>query len=148
MTARRLDSPPMRTRVLVLATVCLALAACGGEQTVSPTPQTVEGTLPQAQPVTGGDAEAGKAVFTSQGCESCHTYGPAGAKGMVGPNLDNLEKDAEKADQGSVDEYTATSIKNPNAYVVPGFTAGVMPAYDELSDKELANLVAFLTQDS
>jgi hypothetical protein len=31
---------------------------------------------------------------------------------------------------------------------VPGFQAGVMPAYDKLSDEELANLVAFLTQGS
>jgi len=138
----------MRTRSLALAAVCFALAGCGGEKVVTPTPETVVGTLPQEQPVAAGNAEAGKAVFESQGCNSCHTYKPANATGNVGPDLDNLEADAEKADQGSVKEYAATSIKNPNAYVVPSFPQGVMPAYDKLSDEELANLVAFLTQGS
>jgi len=138
----------MRRRGLVLAALSLALAACGGGEVASPTAQDVQGTLPQAQPVGGGDPAAGKAVFTSQGCNSCHTYKPADATGKVGPDLDNLAADAEKADEGSVEEYTATSIKNPGAYVVPGFPEGVMPAYDQLSDKELANLVAFLTQGS
>src|SRR5215212_3646998 len=138
----------MRARLLALAAVAFALAGCGGERTVTPTAQDVQGTLPSAQPVTGGDPDAGKSVFTSQGCNSCHTYKPANATGKVGPDLDNLEADAKKADQGSVEEYAATSIKNPNAYVVPGFPQGVMPSYDKLSEKELANLVAFLTQGS
>src|SRR5215211_2800799 len=131
----------MRARHLVLVALCLVLAACGGEQTVSPTAEDVQGTLPKEQPVTGGDAAAGKELFTSQGCNSCHTYGPANSTGTVGPKLDNLAEDAEKADQGSVDEYTATSIKNPGAYVVPGFPAGVMPSYDKLSDDQVADLV-------
>jgi|SRR5215211_491979 len=138
----------MRRRLVAVAAVSLALAGCGGEEVVTPTAETVQGTLPSAEPVTGGDAEAGKAVFTSQGCNSCHTYAPADATGSVGPNLGNLEADAEKADQGSVEDYTADSIRNPEAYVVPGFQPGVMPAYNELPDDDLANLVAFLTQGS
>ena len=138
----------MRALALTLTLLCLALAGCGGEEVVQPTAETVVGTLPQAKPVTGGDPEAGKAVFTSQGCNSCHTFKPANATGKVGPDLDNLAADAEKANQGTVDEYTAESIKNPGGYVVPGFQAGVMPAYDKLSDEDLANLVAFLTQGS
>jgi len=134
--------------IFALAAVAFALAGCGGKEVVSPTAQDVQGTLPSAQPVTGGDAAAGKTLFTSQGCNSCHTYKPANATGKVGPDLDNLEADAKKADQGSVEEYAATSIKNPGAYVVAGFQAGVMPSYDKLSDEELANLVAFLTQSS
>ena len=138
----------MGRRALVLIASCLALAACGGEGTVAPTAEEVQGTVPQAQPVSGGDAEAGKDVFSSQGCNSCHTFEPAGATGMVGPDLGELADHAEQADQGSVEEYTAQSITNPNAYVVPGFQANVMPAYNELSEEQLANLVAFLTQDS
>ena len=138
----------MRALALTLTLLCLALAGCGGNEVVQPTAETVVGTLPQAKPVTGGDAAAGKTIFTAQGCNSCHTYKPANATGKVGPDLDKLAEDAQKADHGSVDEYTAESIKNPEAYVVPGFQAGVMPAYDKLSDEELANLVAFLTQGS
>jgi cytochrome c551 len=32
----------------------------------------------------------GEAVFNSAGCAACHTFEPAGATGMVGPNLDNI----------------------------------------------------------
>jgi mono/diheme cytochrome c family protein len=137
----------MRRLVPILVGCTLLLAACGGAKTVSPVPNTVEGTLPKTQTVKG-DATAGKAVFASQGCASCHTYGPAGAHGTVGPNLDNLAADAQKAGQPLAD-YTQTSITDPNGYVVPGFPKGVMPTtYSSLSDQQLADLVAFLTQKS
>ena len=138
----------MRVRHLALAAVCLALAGCGGEKVAAPTAEEVQGTVPQAQPVTGGDPAAGKKLFVEQGCNSCHPYGPANATGTVGPNLDNLGADAEKADQGSLEEYTAESIRNPSAYVVPDYPAGVMPSYSKLSDKQIADLVAFLTKPS
>ena len=43
----------MRLRPVILATAVLALAGCGGERTVSPTPQTVVGSVPtQSAPAT------------------------------------------------------------------------------------------------
>jgi cytochrome c oxidase subunit 2 len=138
----------MKRAVLVLIASCLGLAGCGGHEVVAPTAVTVVGTLPKAGGVSGGDAAAGKALFASQGCGGCHTYKPAGTTGKVGPDLDNLAADAQKANQGSVEEYTAASIKNPSAYTVPGFPAGVMPSYSSLQDKQVADLVAFLTQKS
>jgi cytochrome c2 len=123
------------------------LAACGGAKTVSPLPKTVEGTIPKPQ-VVKGDAAAGQPVFKSQGCGSCHTYAPAGSKGKVGPDLANIPADAKKANQGPVADYVKTSIQDPNAYVVPGFPKGVMPAFTSLSAKQIADLVAFLTQKS
>ena len=68
-----------------------------------------------------GDAAAGKTLFAANGCASCHTFKPAGATGTVGPDLDNLAADAAKANRGSVQQYAAESIKDPGAYVVPGF---------------------------
>ena len=138
----------MKRAVLVLIGSCLVLAGCGGKEVVSPTAATVIGTLPKAGGVSGGDAAAGKALFASQGCGGCHTFTPAGTNGKVGPDLDNLAADAQKANQGSVEEYAATSIKNPSAYTVPGFPAGVMPSYSSLSDQQVADLVAFLTKKS
>ena len=139
----------MRARNLVLASaVCLVLAGCGGGEVVSPTAEDVQGTLPQAQPVSRGDPAAGKTLFDAEGCNSCHTYAPAKSKGTVGPDLDKLAADAKKANQGSLEDYTATSIKNPSAYVVPGFPPGVMPPFDKLSEKQIADLVAFLTKPS
>jgi mono/diheme cytochrome c family protein len=37
------------------------------------------------------DAAAGKTVFTSAGCGSCHVLKAAGANGQIGPNLDSLQ---------------------------------------------------------
>jgi cytochrome c1 len=123
-------------------------AGCGGQGVVAPTPVTVVGTVKQAAPVAKGDPAAGKTLFASNGCSGCHTYKPAGATGKVGPDLDNLTADAQKANQGPLDQYTATSIKSPDSYVVPGFQAGVMPSFSSLSDQQVADLVAFLTQKS
>jgi cytochrome c oxidase subunit 2 len=143
----------MRRRVPLLALVAvlaLALAGCGGGKEVAPVPQTVIGTV--AAPPTSnvkGDPAAGKALFSSQGCGGCHAYAPAGSHGAVGPKLDNLAADAKKANHGSVEAYTHESIANPSAYVVPGFPNGVMPNYGgQLSDKQIADLVAFLTKKS
>ena len=38
-----------------------------------------------------GNAAAGKVVFESAGCKSCHTLKNAGSTGTVGPNLDQLK---------------------------------------------------------
>src|SRR3954453_22639261 len=76
------------------------LAGCGGK-TVSPTAETVVGelntttaasTTPQ---LPGGDADAGKPIFTSAGCNGCHTMQAAGSTGTVGPNLDDLAPELE-----------------------------------------------------
>ena len=45
----------------------------------------------ETAPAQGGNAAAGKAVFTSAGCVSCHTLADAGATGTVGPNLDQAK---------------------------------------------------------
>ncbi|MGH2996996.1 MAG: c-type cytochrome [Gaiellaceae bacterium] len=131
-------------RVAVIAVLGALVAGCGGEQTVSPTPETVEGETPQAQPQPGGDPQAGEEVFTSKGCGGCHTYGPAGTDSQTGPPLDDLEGFAENAGQ-PVDEFTRQSITSPNAYVEEGFPEGVMPAWSG-TEEELNDLVAFLTQ--
>ena len=128
---------------------CLVLAGCGGGEVAAPTAKTVIGTLPQSggASVAKGDAAQGKSEFAAQGCGGCHTYKPAGTKGNVGPDLDNLAADAKKADHGPVPDYAAESIENPSAYTAPGFPAGVMPSYSSLTDTQVSNLVAFLTQN-
>jgi mono/diheme cytochrome c family protein len=135
-----------RVRRLALIVVLGALVAgCGGEETVSPTAETVEGQQPPApQPQAQGNAAAGKAVFSSKGCNGCHTFTPAGSSSQTGPNLDELPQHAEEAEQ-PLDEFTRESIVSPDAYVEEGFPAGVMPPWSG-TDKELADLVAFLTQ--
>lgn len=136
-------------RLLLLPLLALVLVACGGGKVVSPTPRTVVGTLPQAKPVGKGDAANGKKLYGAQGCGGCHTFKPAGSSGNIGPDLDKLAADAQKANQGSLEQYTFDSIQNPSAYVVPGYPNGVMPSYGaQLKDAQIADLVAFLTAKS
>ena len=54
------------------------------------TTTTAAQTTPSA-PSASGDPAAGKAVFLSAGCTSCHTLKDAGSTGTVGPNLDQLK---------------------------------------------------------
>ena len=56
---------------------------------------TTEGETTGETNAAGGVPE-GEAVFNSAGCAACHTFEPAGATGMVGPNLDNVNLTAEQ----------------------------------------------------
>jgi cytochrome c oxidase subunit II len=140
-------------RSALIFVVGALLAGCGGSETTAPTADTVEGQQTQTETETetqtetqaAGDAAAGEQVYAQNGCGSCHEFGPAGSSGTTGPSLDELPDLAEKAGQ-DLEEFTRESIENPNEYVEEGFPEGVMPEYDQLEDKQLADLVAFLTQ--
>jgi mono/diheme cytochrome c family protein len=136
----------------MLSAVVFLAAESKGESEVSQAENAVGATKPlptTAPSAPSGNPVAGKAVFTANGCGACHTYTPAGSSATVGPDLDELAADAQKADRGSVEEYGAESIEDPNAYVAPGFPSGVMPPDfgKTLSRSQIADLVAFLTQN-
>ena len=133
-------------RLALIALFGALVAGCGGEETVSPTAETVVGEQPPAapQPQAQGNPMAGRQVFTSSGCGGCHRFQPAGTTGTTGPDLDELPALAEKAGQ-PLDEFARESIENPDSYVEEGFPEGVMPAWSG-NEQDLANLVAFLTQ--
>jgi mono/diheme cytochrome c family protein len=161
--------------LLLIALFALLLVGCGGGEEKAATAESVDTTATQTdtgetgtdetetgetetgetetgETETGGDNEAvegdaaaGEQVYASNGCGSCHTFEPAGSSGTTGPDLDELSDLAENANQPLAD-FTRTSITNPNEYVEEGFPEGVMPAYDQLSDDDLNNLVAFLVQ--
>ncbi len=123
----------MRKLVLLLAALVLVVAipACGGEENEDALPETVEGTLPTdtGGAASEGDPANGKTLYASAGCGGCHTFSEAGSTGTVGPNLDdsNMEFDA-----------AVEQIKNGG---------GGMPAFgDRLSDQEIADVAAFVTQ--
>jgi mono/diheme cytochrome c family protein len=110
-------------------------------------PPTPTGTETAPPPAPAGNAAAGKQLFASQGCSACHTFKPAGSNATVGPDLDRLAADAQKANRGPLPQYVAESIKDPGAYVVPGYSNGVMPTnFSSLSPKQIDDLVAFLSQ--
>jgi mono/diheme cytochrome c family protein len=67
----------------------------------------------------GGDAAAGKQVFASSGCGSCHTLSAAGAKGTIGPDLDKIQGDATKSGM-SLTDFIKQSITDPAAFTASG----------------------------
>jgi mono/diheme cytochrome c family protein len=97
-------------------------ATTGAQQT---TPQT---TTTSSTPSAGtGDAAAGKGVFTSAGCSSCHTLKDAGATGTVGPNLDQLKP---------AQAVVAHQVENGGA---------IMPAFKgKLSQKQIDDVAAYV----
>jgi mono/diheme cytochrome c family protein len=94
--------------------------------------------VPGAAPpeVPGGP---GAQVFANNGCGGCHALAAAEAGGQVGPNLDE-----ELPGQSAA--MIEKSIVDPNAEIVQGFPANVMPAnYGQtLSPEELEDLVQYL----
>lgn len=108
---------------------------------------TGETTTGEAQPppppaASEGDATAGKALFTSQGCGGCHAFSAAGTNASVGPNLD-------EALQGKDAEFVRESIVEPNKEITSGYAPNIMPQDfgQKLSQKQLDDLVAFLLQN-
>jgi mono/diheme cytochrome c family protein len=133
----------MLTAVEVFGGEHEATEAAGHEQT---TEATTTGATETGQTETGaveGDPAAGKQVFTSAGCTSCHTLSAAGSTAQTGPNLDEGLKGKDAA-------FIRESIVNPDAEVTEGFSKDLMPETygEQLSDEELANLVAFLVQST
>ncbi|HEY2065482.1 MAG TPA: c-type cytochrome [Gemmatimonadaceae bacterium] len=70
----------MRRRLVRMSAVVLLLVAGGCERH--------RGSVQAAEAMTGGDAERGRALLRSYGCQTCHTIpGVDGADGLVGPPL-------------------------------------------------------------
>ena len=111
--------------------------AKAGEATRETPGMTIPKKAPPAPPK--GDAAAGQAVFSSNGCGSCHTLSAAGSNGAIGPNLDQVLKGKDAA-------FVRESIVDPNKKIATGFQPNIMPKNfgTTLSAKQLDDLVAFL----
>jgi mono/diheme cytochrome c family protein len=137
----------MRRLVLLLG-IALLLAGCGGgQQVVSPTAETVIGTIPTTttQAAAPGNATAGATLFKSQGCDGCHTFKAAGSTAKVGPDLDKLAQYAKTAGMPLAD-FAHESIQNPGSYVESGYQ-NIMPNFGQtLTPQQISDLVAYLTK--
>jgi mono/diheme cytochrome c family protein len=122
---------------LVISAALLAafvLAGCNSEGVVSPSPQTVIGTVSTGPtfPIVPayhlkGDPTKGKAIFASQGCGGCHTLKAAGATGTIGPDLDALKPD-----------YRAVTAQVTNGGAAMAAFKGT------LSTQQIADVAAFV----
>jgi len=134
-----LSSESMRRAAVLFALVAVSagLAGCGGGEEVSPTPETIEGTLPEAETseepasTVDGDASNGAQIFASAGCGGCHTLEAAGSSGSVGPNLDESQPDLA---------LTVDRVTNGQG-AMPGFA-------DSLSEQEIADVATYVVEST
>jgi len=124
-------------RTALIAAVLLgasALAACQSRGVVSPTPETVIGTVSTPTitlPIVPafhlkGNPVKGKVVFLAN-CGGCHTLADAGTSGTVGPNLDTLKPD----------------YRTVTAQVTNG--GGQMPSFNHsLATQQIADVAAYV----
>lgn len=116
-----------------------------GTAAVAPTTQAV--TAPATVAATAPDAAAhGAQLAKDTGCTACHA---TDEKRLVGPGWGGLYNSKVKLADGSTvvadAAYLKESILQPNAKVVEGYSAGIMPAYNTmLKDDEVNAIVDYL----
>jgi len=124
-----------------LATLLIALAfvGCGGGDDdnggdgggATPPAATQPATTDTGTTTERAPAVDGAEVFASAGCASCHTLAAANAKGVTGPNLDDLQPDFDE-------------VRNQ---VVNG--GGGMPAFGgDLSDEEIDAVARYVSENA
>jgi cytochrome c6 len=135
-----LESGAVRRTALILAVLLggVVLAGCNSEGVVSPTPDTVVGTVATgpAFPIVPayhlkGDPAKGSSIYASSACGSCHTLAAAHSTGTIGPNLDSLKPD-----------YRAATAQVTNG-------GGQMPAFKKtLSTQQIADVAAYVVKST
>ena len=119
--------------VAVLVAIVLGVAACGGDDEEGSDEPAATDTAPAetTDETTGGGAEAGADVFASAGCGNCHTLAAAGSSGTAGPNLDELQPDAETV---------AEQVTNGG---------GGMPAFEgDLTEQQIEDVAAYVAENA
>jgi mono/diheme cytochrome c family protein len=133
---RRLDAYILVSAILFVAQLSTVLWVSNTQEVeeahAAEAPSQSEGgggsTTPTTTTAPAGDATAGKQVFETAGCTSCHTLADAGATGTVGPNLDDA--------------------KPPASLVVDRVTngKGVMPSFKgQLSEQQIQDVAAYVS---
>ena len=91
------------------------------------------------------DADLGGQIYLKYGCNACHS---TDGTTLVGPTWQGLYGTEEALEDGTaalVDEaYIVESIKDPNARITKGFTAGLMPATLGVTDDEILHIVEYM----
>lgn len=102
-------------------------------------------------------AERGEQILRSgqYPCFSCHTLSDLGWTGTQGPPLDGVAARTQRLEATgaeTMEEYLINSIRNPGAYVVPGYN-NIMPQFNDepnesnyMPDADLQAIVDYLEE--
>jgi predicted ferric reductase/mono/diheme cytochrome c family protein len=127
--ALREPLPPASKLPAVLAALAFAVFAFAGGVLVGQGRSTDGATTSAAAvDVSPASVAAGKSVYASAGCASCHVLAAAGSTGSIGPDLDDARPDAQRV----VDVVTGGK--------------GVMPSYRKrLTTEQIEHVAAFVS---
>jgi cytochrome c oxidase subunit 2 len=94
---------------------------------------------------TGSLAEQGQALFAQNGCSTCHLLDQQGRC----PILRGLYNKPVQLNDGRTviadDAYLRESILSPNAKIVSGFEANIMPNFQgQISEEQVIQLIAYI----
>jgi mono/diheme cytochrome c family protein len=112
-------------RLFALALLVTVVAACGEPRATDP-------------------IQRGRQVFQEKNCGSCHRIGSSG--GSSGPDLTHIGTVAATRKPGtSAEDYIRESIRDPGAYIVPGYPDIMPRGLDRgLSADDFDDLVRYL----
>ncbi len=111
-------------------------------------PTRVEGSTSDSpvQDLSGPpDADIGFTLVGNYGCAACHSID---GSVLTGPSWQGIYGSQEALADGTSatvdDEYITESIQNPDAKVVEGFTAGLMPPTLGVQDDEIPHIIEYI----
>jgi mono/diheme cytochrome c family protein len=111
-----------------------AISACGSEGGAS------------TKAVNSGEELFQQATIGSlAGCKTCHSLEPGVV--IIGPSIAGIGSQAEARIAGvSAEDYLRQSILDPNAYLVEGFPANIMPNtyHSQLTEEQIEALVTYM----
>jgi mono/diheme cytochrome c family protein len=117
--------------LFIASTAVLLVAMLAAIVVFAREPEEEAGHGEEPAAVAEGDAEAGREVFASAACGSCHVLEAAGATGTIGPNLDQTQS-----------EHDAIVLQVTNG-------GGAMPAFgDQLTEQQIQDVAAFVAEST
>jgi mono/diheme cytochrome c family protein len=120
--------------VALLLIAALTITACGGGDTGS-----------NSSTSTGDELFQEATIGSLAGCKTCHSLEPDVV--IIGPSLAGIGTLAESRVTGVLaEDYLRQSILDPNAHLVEGFPANVMPnTYQkQLTEEQIEALVNYM----
>ena len=142
--------------IVVSLVVLTVIAACSEDQV--PTQEPVEfqpteavaverpDSEPQAAPTqdaSAGDAAVGQELFNSNSISACTACHSTGDNKIVGPGLLGIYERAGSRTSLDADAYIEQSLREPGAFLADDLPA-IMPSFDQFSDDDVKNLIAYL----